>query len=427
MSQTPNPASRRRFLTTLTATAATGGLLANTAAGQDSAEVPRAAGDATPLLLDSPPVLQTPTSHSIGVAWAVGGNATGWVDYGDTPELGKRAIASAHGLNPLSERYLSARITGLTPGQTVYYRVGVAPIHFKNAYNIERGEAVMGPVYQFKTTSAGPESASFACINDTHQNKTTLTKLADALAESPGDYLVWNGDVFNDIYDDNQVVEQILRPVDRPYAAERAVLFTGGNHDVRGPHARVLDNAVLPWTGQGPLGRSFAVRQGPLAMIGLDTGEDKPDAHPVFAGLANFEPYREAQRDWLAEVLKQEEISTAPHLVVFCHIPLRGREGDNGGNTLEGYARYCQQGQELWAPLLSEAKAALVISGHTHRYRYDKPNDDFPFAQLVGGAPQPERATLIRGTADGGTLTVTVVDLEGKELGSWKYPARRVV
>src|SRR5690606_35557601 len=120
-------------------------------------------------------------------------------------------------------------------------------------------------LYQFKTASAGPETASFACINDTHQNKSTIEKLTDALVESPGDYLVWNGDVFNDIYDDNQVVEQILRPVERPYAAERAVLFTAGNHDVRGPHARMLENAVLPWTGQGPLGRSFAARQGPLA------------------------------------------------------------------------------------------------------------------------------------------------------------------
>ena len=28
---------------------------------------------------------------------------------------------------------------------------------------------------------------------------------------------------------------------------------------------------------------NFALRLGPIALVGLDTGEDKPDAHPVFA------------------------------------------------------------------------------------------------------------------------------------------------
>ena len=31
------------------------------------------------------------------------------------------------------------------------------------------------------------------------------------------------------------------------------------------------------------------------ALVGMDTGEDKPDGHPKWFGLANFEPYRKAQ------------------------------------------------------------------------------------------------------------------------------------
>jgi orotidine-5'-phosphate decarboxylase len=39
---------------------------------------------------------------------------------------------------------------------------------------IERGEAVEGPVYQFTTPSAGPETATFAVINDTERQVAVI-------------------------------------------------------------------------------------------------------------------------------------------------------------------------------------------------------------------------------------------------------------
>ena len=166
-------------------------------------------------------------------------------------------------------------------------------------------------------------------------------------------------------------------------------------------------------------------RVGPVALVGLDTGEDKPDHHPAWAGLAAFEPYRARQRDWLECALRRPEIATAPHLVVFAHIPLRGEPGDNPGDTLEGYARYSRHSQQLWHPLLAEAGAQVVISGHTHRHRCDAQTDEFPYAQLVGGGPTPEHATLIRGRADAERLELTVTDVSGAERGRWTFAARR--
>lgn len=434
----PDQIDRRTMLGgVLAAGAATGAWLAAGAGDCPGAEPARAKSDSVAApgpgstrpgaLLDSPPVLQNPSPTGVTVVWAVSGPATGWVEYGTAPErLDQRAGQPVFGLNPFSDRFVSARLEGLAPGRPVYYRAVARPVAFKGPYKIEPGEPVAGAVYKFVPPDPGAPRATFAVINDTHEQTPTLTKLTGRLAAEPADVTVWNGDVFNDIRSDDQVVAQVLRPAGAAYAAERPVLFTSGNHDVRGVAARGLSRAVSPWAAEGALGRCFTVRHGPLAIVGLDTGEDKPDRHPTWAGLAAFEPYREAQARWLTGALARPEVASAPFVVVFCHIPLWGLPGDNPGDTLEGYASYCRHAQGLWHPALAASGAQLVISGHTHKHRYDEPGAGRAYGQLVGGGPKLEQATLIRGAVTSDRLEVTVTDLSGKVLGAWTYGPRRM-
>ena len=412
---------RRQFLAGLSA-GAVGAGLAGAAVADESG--PDAAAVRANRLIDSPPVLQNPSSTAVTVVWAVNAPATGWVECGPTEQLGQRADLPRHGLNPLHGRFLSARINGLEPGKPVYYRVVSVPVNFKGPYQIERGEPVAGPVYRFTPPHPAAEAASFAVINDTHERTETLAALTKRLAADAPDFTVWNGDVFNDVRSDDQVVANVLRPAGAAYAAERPVLFTSGNHDVRGVHARALAHAISPWQREEPVGRCFAVRHGPLALIGLDTGEDKPDRHPAWAGLANFEPYREAQAQWLRRALARPEVASAPFVVAFCHIPLWGLPGDNPGDTLEGYAAFCRHAQRLWHPHLQAAGVQLLVSGHTHRHRYDAPADGRGYGQLVGGGPRIEQATIIRGRASRDRLEVDATDLAGRTLGTWRFQPR---
>jgi len=375
-------------------------------------------------LIDSPPVLQHPSPTGVTVVWAVAAPATGWVEYGPTEQPGRRADLPAYGLNPFDGRFLSARIEGLTPGQRVFYRVVCVPVDFKGPYKIVRGEPVAGEVHEFTPVDPSADRASFAVINDTHEHADTLAALTKRLTTEPADLTVWNGDVFNDIRSDDQIVAQVLRPAGSAYAARRPVVFTSGNHDVRGVNARGLARAIAPWRAEEPLGRCFTLRHGPLAIVGLDTGEDKPDRHPVWAGLANFEPYRAAQAAWLKGALARPEVASAPFVVVFAHIPLWGLAGDNPGDTLEGYANYCRNAQQQWHALLAGAKVQLVVSGHTHKHRYDPPSAEHAYGQLVGGGPRPEQATLIRGAVTRGKLAVELTDIGGKSLGAWEYAPR---
>lgn len=408
---------RRDFLAAVSVASASA-LLSEPSAAQSAAPATAAIFG-----LDSPPVLQCPTPDGVTVVWAVNGASDGWVEYGPTEALGHKASSAHRGLVNYESRYHSVRLSGLKPGEPVFYRVASAPVTFNGPYKIVRGDAVTSKVYNYTPLSPAARG-SFAVINDTHEKVPVLAALTEQLAKSPADVTVWNGDVFDDIRTDDQVVRNVLRPANTAYAAERPVLFAAGNHDHRGVAARVLPKAFAACPQSPALPWNFAIRNGPIAMIGLDTGEDKPDAHPTWAGLAAFEPYRVAQRDWLAEVLKRPDIASAPYLVVICHIPLVGLPGQNGGDTLQGYAAYCKHGQDVWQPLLTAAKACLVISGHTHKFRYDAPADGRPYGQVVGGGPTLTSATIIRGDADEKELRVKAVSLDGKELGAWTYTPR---
>ena len=217
--------------------------------------------------------------------------------------------------------------------------------------------------------------------------------------------MIWNGDASNVEETVEDQIRIFLNPDIRrkDYASEMPYLFCPGNHDDRGMANRHLERV---WMFRQPeerlprdwdLGRNFAIRQGDMALIGLDTAEDKLDTNPIFAGLFTSGPYREAQTEWLRDALAREEIRTAPYLVAFCHIPLfddnpRHNPGDIAPADKDpqystDFALWQRTCAQLWAPLLEEAGCQLVITAHQHRYRYDAPTADRPWAQIVGGGP----------------------------------------
>ncbi len=414
--------NRRRFLATVGLSGV--GLLG---AGSLSAE------DAAPQLplVDSPPVLQCPSENGITVVWAVGQPATGYVEFGTDPDrLDRTEHGSRFGLRPHHERFLQIRLEGLQPNTRYYYRTATVPFRFISGYRFERGDAVFGPTYSFTTPGPNKETGSFSVINDTHADQPTLKALTTRLAELKSDVTIWNGDLFDSVESADQVVAAVLRPGDADFATEKPVLFVPGNHDYRGVWARNLVHALTPWEHENaedrPFGRNFAVRTGPLALVGLDTGEDKPDLHQAWQGMAEFEPYRIAQRDWLERTLKRPEIASAPFIVAFCHIPLfdpRPNLQDGSSLVREHYAAYQGQAAKLWGPVLSGNGVRLLVCAHQHAFRYDAPTEDRKWAQIVGGGPIGSRQlTVVHAQADNDTLTVAADELKSNQsLGSWTF------
>ncbi len=361
--------------------------------------------DAASVKPASAPVVTNMTRDGFTVLWGVSGPATGWVEYGETPDLGKRS-AGERGLMPYDAYVVKARIEGLKPGKKYYYRVHTRGVNFVHAYKILPAEPIVGEVGTVTTLNPKAATTQFIVWNDTHEVDKTLTKLAELTrAQSSADFLLWNGDQTNYMLDERAMVEQFLNPAGQTFARDLPMMYVRGNHDVRGIAARSLPR----FTDTPDDLYHYSFRQGPLGAFVLDTGEDKPDSHLVYGGLNDFSGFRRQQRVWLEQEIQKPHIASAPYRVLFCHIPLWWLRPEEAGS-------YSQESRELWHDLLVKAGVQLVISGHTHEAAWMPADEKRPYGQLIGGGPQFEQATIMHGHADATRLQIQMTDLSGKEL-----------
>lgn len=419
---------RRQFVGSLPASA-----LCMSALAQSAHSAPPAEGQP---LIASPPVVQHPRPRSFGVSIAVSGLATAWIEWGYAKDkLDHTAIAADHGLIAAHDRVLHVTVNhdqDLPTDRPVYYRFVVQALRYQNAYRLTRGEPDATDVYALRLPSATADTVRIVSINDTHEHTDTIRALHREIVKLNPDLLIWNGDTCND-FDEADAPQQILlnpaKDLTMGWATTRPLLYSNGNHDVRGQRAReiarILPGAPAPASRDLPY--NAALRLGPLAIVTLDTGEDKPDHHPVFAGTAAYQPYREAQAAWLKESVAHNDIAAAPFKVAACHIPLRGLRDHNDGTTLKGYAYYCGFGAKLWLPTLTAAKFNAVLSGHMHAARLDEPTVAHPITQLVGGGPKLNNATLTvidaKQHEDGAILDIRNLNLDGKVLQQKQWRA----
>ncbi|TWT82686.1 Calcineurin-like phosphoesterase [Planctomycetes bacterium CA13] len=422
--------NRRRFIGTvpLSAVAISTACMNNHVRSQDTEN---RANEVKELIV-SPPVVQNPRSNGFGVSIALSGLATAWVEYGFSPDnLAFTAIASHRGLMSADDRTMHIRVHHHEPLPTdrpIYYRVVAQPLTYGGAYALQRGKPQSESTYALRLPNPQAERIRLISINDTHENLDTIRALHGKIEKLNPDVLIFNGDICNN-FDAADSPEQIMlnpaKEKNMSWASTRPLLFSNGNHDVRGERARDAIKSFAGCPESPSLPYNQALRLGPLALITLDTGEDKPDKHPVFAGTAAYEPYRQEQANWLKQVTERQEIKTAPYKIVACHIPLRGLEGQNDGTTLEGYASYCGFGAKLWLDTLKETGFQAILSGHMHSDRLDQAADDMPILQFVGGGPRPEHATLTiidAAQADGKqSLHIRIVDLQGNLLHENKW------
>ncbi|MGC4003131.1 MAG: FN3 domain-containing metallophosphoesterase family protein [Pirellulales bacterium] len=362
---------------------------------------------AAPLAFTSAPVVTNVSDDAATILIGVNGPSAITVRYGETDALGLEAHGSRHGLNSFDAKVHKVRLTGLKPGVAYHYRVEAQAVNFKNAYRIERGDVIAADAASFKTLNSRADAIRFVVWNDTHDRADTLAAFHEQTDKLRPDFMLWNGDVSNDISREEQFTSLFLSPgKGLPYAARTPLMLVRGNHDMRGAAARMIGRYT-----DAPEGRSYySFRHGPVAFLVLDTGEDKPDEHPVYAGLNDFCAFRHAQAEWLAREIEKPELKSAPHKVLFCHIPLAWIKPTAAGD-------WCADAKAKWHDLLVKAGVTLVMSGHTHQHAHLPPVEGRPYHQLVGGGPNLKDATIIEGSADAKTLTVTMKKLaDGTEL-----------
>jgi hypothetical protein len=384
---------RRSFFGTLAA----GGI--GTVLAQDSSDLGLAT-DSTLLL--SPLVLMAPRVDGIEAVWAIKRHGLGRVEWEAEDGSKGEAGADAYGFVPQGE-LLRVRLTGLKPGTS--YRVRSRTVEAEN-----RQDPVFSDWKTFRTLNPSSSSTRFVMWNDTHVHDETIRKLHEVTPDA--DFFVWNGDTCNDWVRDGMFVSTLLNPGECDITQGRPMFITYGNHDVRGAHAFKMPDVVAT-----PDGRPFyAFRSGPVAVICLHTGEDKPDDHPSFQGRVAFDALRAEQSEWLKETIRRPELRDAPYRLVFCHIPLRWRDESFQDYSKTGFDRHSGRSRAAWHDALVEWKAQVILSGHTHQTAWLPPTAEFPYGQLTGGGPQMNRATWIEGIADADALRFKVTNMDNQVL-----------
>ncbi len=362
------------------------------------------------------PYLQNITENSATIMWFTNKNCVSRIEYGTGenlrtfPQWGslvQTAVSSSFGLIEANTKNHKIVIRDLEPGKSYRYRVISKEIVQFQPYEVLFGSTVVGDIFTFKTLNPLQESTSFYVVNDIHEDAARLDSQFQTVSWENIDMVFLNGDTLSHFEDEKQIFEGFLDTCVNKFAKDIPFIMTRGNHETRGVMARHLPDYVPPRDER----YYYSFNNGPAHFIILDTGEDKADNYPVYAGLVDFDRYRDLQAEWLNINAKSEDFLNASFQIVICHIPLftgrteRIRHGE-------------QYIKKLWGPIFNDSEIDLLICGHTHRFAILQADEDHNYPIVIGG-----RDTLIKVRVSKSELTVDVLESDGQIRESFSISA----
>ncbi|SHE71791.1 purple acid phosphatase family protein [Pedobacter caeni] len=352
------------------------------------------------------PYLQHPGTDGMTIMWITARDAYSWVEYQEKGGTTKKAHAVTDGMVDANDRLHKVSLQELKPGTIYTYKVYAKEILSYEPYKITYGETIESSTYEFTTLALNPAEVSLLIMNDIHDRPQSIPQLMALNGNDPYDFVFFNGDIFDYQTDENQIIKNMINPCTTAFASTKPFMYVRGNHETRGKFARQLPAYFHNLDG----GQYFSFTRGPVHFIALDTGEDKEDNHPVYAGLIDFDTYRKKQAIWLETQLKSKAYKKAKFKVVIMHIP-HYHSGDGHGTL------HCR---EVFGPLFNKYKIDLMICGHTHTYKVHPPEEGHQFPIIIGGGPKDGKRTLIKLKANERKLHLSMLADNGQEVGNYE-------
>jgi acid phosphatase type 7 len=357
------------------------------------------------------PYLLSLTSKEMYVRFITSKNAYCWVEYGEPGKPFEKVHRITDGLVNANNRIHEIKITGLKANSTYRYKVVAKEIKDFQPYKLTYGEVIESDTYSFTTYNPAAKETQWLVLNDIHDRPASFNDLIKLNGSDPYQYVFLNGDMFDYQTNEQQIIDHLLTPCTSLFATEKPLLFVRGNHETRGTYARQLKDYFA-----APQGAYFSFQSGPVFTIALDTGEDKEDTHPVYAGIVDFDQFRIQQAEWLEQQLRSKACKQAKYKVVMMHIPPFYTDEWHG-------VMHCRK---LFTPLFDKYKIDLLICGHTHTYGVHAPvagKHSYPI--VIGGGPSAGKRTLIKVKANEQQLSVLMLKDDGTEAGTYAVAAKR--
>jgi len=353
----------------------------------------------------TPPYLQHLAPNQVDIFFITSNDAYSWVEYGEE-QTNQKAQGEEAGLVDAYVKLNRIRLNNLKPGQTYHYRVVSKEIVSFEPYKLVYGKEISSEIFSFTTPLRDSDTVSCIIFNDIHDRPDSFKDLMHVHGDKPFDFAFLNGDMFNYQENEQQIIDHLLLPVTALFASKKPFIMSRGNHETRGKFRRALKDYFSYPTDK----YYYSFKQGPVYWVVLDTGEDKPDDTPVYAGIVDFDAYREEQANWLKEVVKSKEYKKAAYRVVLMHIP-PFHSGDWHGTM------HCRA---LFDPIFADNKVDMVISGHTHRYGVHPPSAEHVYPIIIGGGPKPNTRTIIHFHADKQRLAIEMTRDDGQKVGEYE-------
>lgn len=348
------------------------------------------------------------TETEMTVVWTSTDRCMGWVEVApddgtsfyaeerpryDEDFMGRHVVSAVH----------HVRITGLKPGTSYRYRIYQQGVDDSGHNPVPSGYISASNVYSQKpyairTMDAKKADCTFTMVNDIHGRDSMMLALTKGLKEQKPDFVVFNGDMVSFMGSTEDIETGFMTRATETFATDIPLVYVRGNHETRGPGFSEYLN-LFPTPTNTPY---FTFRQGPVAFVVLDSGEDKPDSDIEYGGTAAYDAYREKMAEWLKEAVKSEEFRSAPVKIALLHIPFDKGLGWYGNNELK----------RLLLPTLNEAGIDVMLCGHTHRYSFrDVGSVDNNFPILVNSNNDKVNVRATKSQID-----MEVVDATGKVL-----------
>ena len=199
--------------------------------------------------------------------------------------------------------------------------------------------------YTFRPVNTDDGMDYFA-LSDVHE----AVDAATAAAQVKFDFIVLIGDLVSmvETEKDAQLANELAH---RITSGQVPVVYARGNHEIKGEYAEDLHKYV------GAKGQDFyytATLGEDVFVVVLDMGEDHEDDWWEYYGTAQFDLYRQAQTDFLEELVKEGEYENYRYRLALCHIPIQHVD-----NKFEPY-------KQAWTRILNKMDIDMCLSGHKH-------------------------------------------------------------
>ena len=237
----------------------------------------------------------------------------------------------------------------------------------------------------FKPVRENAEAIHVYHIADAH-NRIKSPVAAGSYFGKELDLLILNGDIADHSGEENGFngLYEIAGTITH---GEIPVVFSRGNHDMRGRYAEKLVEHVPVCNGKS----YYTFRAGPLWGLVLDVGEDKLDSSEEYGHTICCHDFRKKETEFLRSVvLHADQEYAAPDVkyrMVIAHYPFfEGRTDPKFNIEREIYEEWCRMLRENVHP-------QVLLFGHNHHLYVSYPGkpdnaSEIPCAAVVASLPQ---------------------------------------